>query len=215
MRSTRFVRGFTLVEVLVALFIMAVLATMAWQGLDAMARTRDGAQQASAQMLRLGNVLTQWEQDLNQIQDSAAAPSLRFDGAALRLTRRSPEGLQFVVWTLQDRQLWRWASPPVTRVQDMQDWWIRGQQWSAISGDALRMLGDIDTWQVYYWRLQDNNWSNAQSTGDVAPVPPPPASGPDEKAPPPEFDRELLPRGVRLQLQLPAGLLTRDIVLRP
>ncbi|MBN8488784.1 MAG: prepilin-type N-terminal cleavage/methylation domain-containing protein [Burkholderiales bacterium] len=208
-------RGFTLVEVLVALFVMAVLATMAWQGVDAMARTREGAQQASAQMLRLGNVLTQWEQDLNQIQDSAAAPSLRFDGAALRLTRRSPEGLQFVVWTLQDRQLWRWASPPVTRVQDMQDWWIRGQQWSAISGDALRMLGDVEGWQVYYWRLQDNTWSNAQSTGDVAPVAPPPVQPGEEPPPPPEFDRELLPRGVRLQLQMPPGLMTRDIVLRP
>ncbi|WP_310738522.1 PulJ/GspJ family protein [Ideonella alba] len=205
-------RGFTLVEVLVALFVMAVLAAMAWQGIDALARSRDGAQQASAQMMRLGNVLAQWEQDLNQIQDSAAAPSLRFDGAALRLTRRTPEGLQFVVWTLQDRQLWRWASPPVTRVRDMQDWWIRGQQWSAISGDALRMLGDLDGWQVYYWRLTDNNWSNAQSTGDTAPVPVPPPKGDN---PPPDFDRELLPRGVRLQLQMPGGPLTRDIVLRP
>ena len=71
-----------------------------------------------------------------------------------------------------------WASPPVTRVQDMQDWWIRDQQWSAISGDALRMLGDIDGWQVYYWRLNDNNWSNAQSSGDVAPVPPAPPAAP-------------------------------------
>ena len=96
----RAARGFTLVEVLVALFIMALLAGMAWQGIDALARTRDGAQQAAGAMLRLGNVMSQWEQDLSQVQDTAAAPALRFDGAALRLTRRSPEGVQFVVWKI-------------------------------------------------------------------------------------------------------------------
>jgi general secretion pathway protein J len=33
-------RGFTLVEVLVALVVMAVLASMAWQGIDGIARSR-------------------------------------------------------------------------------------------------------------------------------------------------------------------------------
>ena len=33
-------RGFTLVEVLVALLIMAVMATMAWQGVDGIVRAR-------------------------------------------------------------------------------------------------------------------------------------------------------------------------------
>jgi prepilin-type N-terminal cleavage/methylation domain-containing protein len=33
--------GFTLVEVLVALAVMAVIAGMAWQGIDAMVRSRD------------------------------------------------------------------------------------------------------------------------------------------------------------------------------
>ncbi|MDO8376410.1 MAG: prepilin-type N-terminal cleavage/methylation domain-containing protein, partial [Aquabacterium sp.] len=34
-------QGFTLVEVLVALVIMAVIAVMGWQGVDSMARSRD------------------------------------------------------------------------------------------------------------------------------------------------------------------------------
>ena len=86
--DTRRHRGFTLIEVLVALLILSILATMAWQGVDAMVRTRDGARQATEGMLRLSTVMAQWEQDLTQIQDTAAAPALRFDGSALRLTRR-------------------------------------------------------------------------------------------------------------------------------
>jgi len=160
-------------------------------------------------------VLAQWEQDLNHVQDSAAAPALKYDGSALRLTRHTPEGVQFVVWTRQGQQLWRWASPPVTRVQDLQDWWMRGQQWSAISGDALAMLDGVSEMQVYYFQGNDNSWSNAQSTGSqqVAAPPAPPPPGPSSPAN--SFEREALPRGVRLVLTLPNGPLTRDLMLRP
>jgi general secretion pathway protein J len=185
--------------VLVALFIMAVLAGLAWRGVDALVRTRDGSKAAAEAVLRQGTVLAQWEQDLNQIQDSATTPALTFDGAALRLTRRTPGGLQCVVWTRQGNQLWRWASPAVARVQDLQEGWMRAQQWSAISGEALAMLDGVSEMQVYYFRANDNTWSNAQSSGDKAET---------EKA-------QTLPKGVRLQLGLPAGLLTRDLMLRP
>jgi general secretion pathway protein J len=212
-KTERSSRGFTLVEVMVALVIMAVLATMAWQGVDGLVRAREGAERSGEAALRLGTVLSQWEQDLTQIQQSNAAPGLRFDGASLRLTRRAPGGIQVVVWTLQNRTWYRWAAPPVTRIQDLQEWWIRSQQWAAIQGDALRMLEDVDSQQVYFYR--GNSWSNAQSTGDIEapPAPPPPASGASQ--PPIGGENEALPSGVRLVLALPGGPLTRDLMVRP
>ena len=222
-------RGFTLVEVLVALFIMAVLAGLAWCGVDALVRTRDGSKAAAEAVLRQGTVLAQWEQDLNQVQDSAAVPALAFDGASLRLTRRAAGGLQYVVWTRQGNQLWRWASPPVTRVQALSDAWMRGQQWSAISSEALAMLDGVSDLQVYYFRSNDNTWSNAQSTGDAAEsaaaaaaanaaLAAKAASGGASAAGVvvvPELAAEALPKGVRLQLTLASGVLTRDLMLRP
>jgi general secretion pathway protein J len=207
--------GFTLVEVLVVLFILAVLTLLAWRGIDGLVRTRDGARASAQAVLRHSTVLAQWEQDLNQVQEGAAVPSLRFDGTALTLTRRAPEGLQLVVWTRQGNQLWRWASRPVIRVQDLQEAWLRGQQWSAISGEALAMLDDVSDLQVYYFRANDNNWSNAQSTGDVAAVVVRPAASGASAPPQPGLDREALPKGVRLRLTLPAGVLLRDLMLRP
>ncbi|TDM05391.1 MAG: general secretion pathway protein GspJ [Ideonella sp. MAG2] len=208
--------GFTLVEVLVALFIMAVLAGMAWQGIDGLVRTRDGAQAHSEASLRLSSVLAQWEQDLAHLQPGPAAPALKFDGAALRMTRRYGEGVQLVMWTLQDQKLYRWTSPPSNRVGELQEWWIRSQQWTAVQKDALVMLPQAMAWQVYYFQQGDNNWSNAQSSGNVnnPQIPTPPASS-ASSAESDESDDESLPIGVRLLLTVPQGSLTRDIQVRP
>jgi general secretion pathway protein J len=231
-------RGFTLVEVLVALFIMAVLAGLAWKGVDALVRTRDGSKAAAEAVLRQGTVLAQWEQDLGQIQDTAVVPALAFDGGALRLTRRVANGLQFVVWTRQGNQLWRWASPAITHVNELNEAYTRGQQWASISGEALAMLDGVSELQVYYYRGNDNAWSNAQSTGDTAntaqsetaKAAPPgttPGTSPGANTPNtggvatgpvtvvPDLAAEALPKGVRLLLTLPAGQLTRDLMLRP
>jgi general secretion pathway protein J len=201
--------GFTLVEVMVALVIMAVLATMAWQGVDGLVRARDGAQRSGEAALRLGTAIGQWEQDLGQIQQSAAAPGLKYDGATLRMTRRAPGGIQLVAWTLQGGIWYRWAGPPVTRIQDLQEWWIRSQQWTSMQGDALKMLEGVDGQQVYFYR--GNSWTNAQSTGDIEAPKTPPAPGVVGVG----GDNEALPSGVRLVLTLPGGPLTRDVMVRP
>ena len=49
-------RGFTLVEVLVALVVMATMAAMAWRGIDALVRSREIAQVRLAQTARLQTV---------------------------------------------------------------------------------------------------------------------------------------------------------------
>ncbi|MBC7938844.1 MAG: prepilin-type N-terminal cleavage/methylation domain-containing protein, partial [Chitinophagaceae bacterium] len=93
-------RGFTLVEVLVALLVLAILASLAWQGLDAIVRSRDIGNEALDRTLRLNTVVTQWEQDLQSVQDVGAVPALAFDGQSLRLTRRVEGGVALVVWAV-------------------------------------------------------------------------------------------------------------------
>lgn len=221
--SRRHLCGFTLVEVLVALFIMAVLAMMAWRGIDALVRSRDGAQGNAQQILLLSTTVNQWEQDLAQLQRTPGVPALKFDGAALRLTRRAKDGMVLVVWTMQGDTLYRWASPATSRVAELQEWWMRSQQWSGIREGALPMLSQLSEWQVYYFRQGDNTWSNAQSSAGrsnatpPAGTPAPPGETGDGSTPPDttsdEEDADQLPQGVRLVLRLPAGALTRDVLL--
>jgi general secretion pathway protein J len=197
-------RGFTLVEVLVALLILSVMAMIGWQGVSGMTRARQISQEASERSLRLTAIVGQWEHDLQAVYDSPQVPGLSFDGSALRLVRRTDDGVQVVVWSLREGVWQRWSSPAVTRSADLQATWLRSQQLPAGDARQLRLLDGIAEWQVYFWRGQ--GWSNAQSSGDVAA---PPSSGASAAA------RTLLPGGVRLQIELPEGRLSRDVMLSP
>lgn len=224
--------GFTLIEVLVALAVMAVLAGLAWRGLDGMVRARDGSQQALERTARLNTILAQWQQDLDALHDTGVVPPLAFDGRTLRLTRTVNGGVELVAWSLYGQSWQRWTSPPFTRVNELQDAWLRSQQLMGNEPAQVRLLDRVDTWQLYYFRA--NAWTNAQSTGDLeekpdggappapaAPAgsgvppgeggtPPPPAPG----APPPAAAREQLPDAVRLVVTLSGqGTLTRDLAV--
>jgi general secretion pathway protein J len=219
--------GFTLVEVLVALMVMALMAAMAWQGVDGVVRSRNDSQTRLEQTLRLNTVVAQWEQDLSLIQDTTAAPGLQFDGVSLRMTRNAPGGMQVVVWslrpssliggsgggtTLKGEVLQRWAGPVVTSKSELQEQWFRSLQFLGTEPGQLSTMSGLSTWQVYFY--QGNAWANAQSTGNSA-NPGNPGTGAN-----PGSVGQALPTGVRLVLTFAegsgnVGSLTRDSALAP
>lgn len=200
-RRRRAGRGFTLVEVLVALMIMAVLSTMAWQGIDGIVRARDISQAQLDRSLRLNTVMAQWDQDLAALFDTSAVPNLSFDGSSLRLVRRAETGVQLIAWSRQGTKWLRWAGPVVTRVAELQESWLRSQQLLGDESGQLLLLDGVTDLRVEFFR--NNGWSNPQSSGDLAPV------GPGSGAP----QREASLTGVRLVLAFGEQRLTRDLAL--
>lgn len=223
--------GFTLIEVLVALFIMALMSAMAWQGVDAIARSRESTQARMDRLLRLQTVLAQWEADVREVVDTQVVPGLNFDGATLRLTRRQPDGVQVVAWTLRGGSLYRWSMPAATGLDTLQDGWMRSYQLLGNEPGTLKMLEQVAQWQLFVFLTSSNGWSNAQSSGDVAQAPaaptepPPPEPGASgagngvvSVAPPVAVNHDALPDGLRLVVQFAPGgaadgTLTREVRL--
>jgi general secretion pathway protein J len=194
--------------VLVALVVMSLMAAMAWQGVDGMIRARDASQRRLEATLRLNTALAQWQQDLVSIQEVPAVPGLRFDGASLQLTRRTPAGLQVVVWSLRDGRWLRWVGPATTLSRELQEGWLHSQQLQGGEAAQVAVLEGVSEWQVYFFR--GNAWSNAQSSGDLAPA------APGASAP----ARQALPGGVRLVLNFAdgsgfSGGVVRDSMIGP
>lgn len=204
-------RGFTLVEVLIAMSIMAIVALMAWQGVDAIVRSRDTTQGHVDRVLRASTVLAQWEQDLINLQNTEAetnVPALRYDGARAAITRRGDDGMFVVVWARRDNAWFRWTSKPARTVQALREAWQQGQQLIGTETTQLRTLGGLSDWQLYYFR--DNGWTNPQSTAAATQGTPGQAAQ----------VVQALPTGVRIVLTFDGsdgltGHITRDIAIGP
>lgn len=158
-------KGFTLIEVLVALLILSVLAATAWKGMDAISTARQVADDSLKQTLRVQSVMTQLDADLSEVIDTQIVAGMRFDGANLRLTRRTSAGVQVVVWTVRERRLLRWASPETSRVGELQAHWRTANQLQGREAGTLVALNGVDLWQVYCFR--NASLSNCQSSGNV------------------------------------------------
>jgi len=114
--------GFTLIEVLVASAILALMALISWRGLDGMAKAQSSLQTRSDahQTLQVG--LSQWRTDLDNMASLPNVPALDWDGRVLRITRQHSQdpqaGLQIVAWTFGNGQWTRWQSAPMSRSEE-------------------------------------------------------------------------------------------------
>ncbi len=169
--------GFTLIEVLVALALMALLGLMGWRALDTLLRTREITQSRIDSVALAQVSLGQWRADLNAqmaIPGLLGDNSLQWNGNVMRILRRSSTpladgsdaGLQVVAWALREGYWRRWQSPALRSRTDIGQAWTLAAQWGQNpSSDLLQQevtLMPMQSWQLFYFR--DNAWTNPLSS---------------------------------------------------
>ncbi len=210
-------RGFTLVELLVALFALSLLAILGWRGLDGMVRAQAQLQARADAVLSLQSGLAQWTADLDALEALPRVTALDWNGQVLRLVRRSgagtsagSDGVVVAAWTqrtMEGRGMWmRWQSAPLTRRAEVEQAWAQAEDWARGEPGSTDRAGEVrvlpvDQWRVLYFADADWRVATPGDPQDTEPQRPP----------------RPLPEGVRLEITLPAssplaGAITLDWV---
>jgi len=161
-------QGFTLIEVMVAIMLMAVVSVIAWRGLDSVTRADQHLQASSEQTEVLLRALNQLQRDISLragVELNAPEPSKnsaeKLDGLAaitvrssdskgfrLDIIRSAPvagDGLQRVRWWLKGDRLYRAAAP------------ARDRYPLPAAKDGVVVLSGVRDLQVRVWEA-DKGW---------------------------------------------------------
>ncbi len=168
--------GFTLIEVLVALALMALVSLMAWRGLASVSSARDRIEQQAEDTDAIVRTLGQMARDVELSysgpgfdapgKDAVALSSgLRLlrqsrGGQTLEVLRPDPDGnglWQRVQWQVRPDGLWRASGPPAPR----------SPLPAAVNGALL--LPGVHTLSLRAW-VPGVGWANANASFGAAPT---------------------------------------------
>ncbi|MBU9337245.1 PulJ/GspJ family protein [Burkholderia multivorans] len=113
-------RGFTLIELMIAIAILAVVAVLAWRGLDQIMRGRDKVASAMEDERVFAQMFDQMRIDarLAAADDEAGQPAIGVAGNTLQIIRAldvpgAAPRLQVVRYRIAGGRVVRYASPPL------------------------------------------------------------------------------------------------------
>lgn len=156
-------QGFTLIEVMVAIMLMALVSVIAWRGLDSVTRADQHLQASTEQTEGLLRALNQMQRDISlrasvelaepgtAKEAGLAAVTVRSSdskGFRLEVIRSAPatgDGLQRVRWWLKGDSLYRAAAPARDRFP------------LPAAKDGVVVLAGVSDVQVRVWD-KDKGW---------------------------------------------------------
>ncbi|MCV3309592.1 type II secretion system minor pseudopilin GspJ, partial [Leclercia adecarboxylata] len=160
MKKIQHQRGFTLLEIMIALTIFAVISTLAWQILDGAMRTSNATDRNAAKLNQIQRAWSLLERDFFQLQ--ARAP--RNDGGvfvqqdnALELTTLNGMSgqvqLERVRWRVDDHRLWR-------------DVWPTIDSPAGVKPEEVPIVAEVKSAE---WRFYSGSWQKRWSESDHQP----------------------------------------------
>lgn len=168
-------RGLTLVELLVAISVMAFVAVLGWRGLDSITRARVSLNEELEQTRGLQLAFAQLQTDCANVVNAAElegrAP-VQMDTTRITLVRRvqaesQPGALQRVTYRLREGVLTREESPPVRDLARLDQ---AAQAVPSPSISSVRLQSDVQAMTLRVWADDGRGWRNLNSIDDKAPT---------------------------------------------
>jgi general secretion pathway protein J len=200
-------RGFTLLELLVAISVLAIVSMIAWRGLDSLIGTRERLEPEGEEVRALLTAFGQLERDLAQItapavfglNSSPVVVRATTEGPVLEILRIAPTtvvaptSIQTVFWRVADGVLVRQVSAPRRTFEPSEN-----EQLSTAT-----LMRDVKSMRIRLWR--DVTWVDPLAPGAAEPPPVAPPGTPGSLVP--------VPQGVELTVERSDGRLFRRVLL--
>ena len=159
--------GLTLVELLVAISIMAFVAVLGWRGLDSITRARASLNQELEQTRGMQLAFAQMQTDCMNVVNAAEldgrAP-VQIDPARITLIRRTqpeaqPGALQLVTYRLRDGLLTREESQPTRDLTRLEQYAQLVQSTaSSVTQSQVRLQAGVQAMNLRVWADDGRGW---------------------------------------------------------
>lgn len=204
MTQRRFVRGFTLLELLVAITVLSIVSIIGWRGLESLVTTRERLEPIGDDVRSMLTAFGQMERDLTQTANPTflglTSPPVNVtaaDGAALlQIVRVAPAAadrateIQTVFYRVIDGTLMRQATAPQPTISRV----------PSENYETARLLDKVRGMRIRTW-VAGIGWT--QPGDDIAQPPPAPGVDPRTAAPP----------GVEVTIERDDGRIFRRVFL--
>ena len=155
--------GLTLIELLVAISVLAFVAVLGWRGLDSITRARAALNADLEQTRGLQLAFAQLQSDCTNAVDAGTLDGrspLVVDATRVTIARRiQPEAqagaLQLVTWRLRDGVLTREESPPTRDLTQLAQY---GQFAQTGGTQPVKLQSGVQQMQVRVWTDDGRGW---------------------------------------------------------